>query len=96
MPTSILEDMVGKVPFAMMEGNGGLKDIAELNETEDAIGVIAHAGDIDSLTNGINKLIQNEDYAKSLANKAYEVGKKYFDVNSVSMQLQQVYSSIIS
>lgn len=96
MPTSILEAMVGKVPFAMMEGNGGLKDIAELNETEGAIGVIAHAGDIDSLINGINMLIQNEDYAKSLANKAYEVGKKYFDVNSVSMQLQQVYSSIIS
>lgn len=91
MPTSILEAMVNRVPFAMMEGNGGLKDIADINRTEGPIGIVAPNDEMESFVNEIDQLIRNRDNAKMLADKAFETGQKHFDVNTVSKQLQQVY-----
>lgn len=94
LPTSILESMASKTPFAMMEGNGGLKDIAVLNREEGPIGVVAPIGDIESLSKMICDLIDNPDYAQVLANNAYNVGSVYFDVTKVGLQLYKIYASL--
>lgn len=93
MPTSILEAMASKTPFAMTEGIGGLKDIAELNRTEGPIGIVVPKGDLDSLVNGILTIIEKPDYARSLADTAFRTGQKHFDVMNVAKQLQHVYEN---
>lgn len=95
MPTSLLEAMAVKVPFAMMEGDGGLIDIADLNREEGPIGIIAGKGEIDRLASGIINILDDKGYAKDLAAKAFEVGKRHFDVASVSAQLHHIYSEVI-
>ena len=92
LPTSILEAMASKTPFAMMEGNGGLKDIAILNREEGPIGVVAPFGDVKSMSKGICNLIDNPDYAQVLANNAYNVGSRYFDVEITCAQLHDIYN----
>ena len=95
LPTSILEAMASKTPFAMMEGNGGLIDIADLNRDEGPIGVLVPVGDIESMSKGICNLIDNPDYARSLANNAYDVGRLHFDIDEVCERLYDIYSMII-
>ena len=95
LPTSILEAMVSKVPFAMMEGKGGLDDIAELNRNEGPIGVVVPYGNIEAMAEGIISLIVNLTDSKSLAEKAYAVGEKHFSIAIIRSQLQYVYNSLI-
>lgn len=95
MPTSLLESMVNKVPFAMMEGNGGLKDITALDKKEGPIGIVVPAGDVEALVTGILRLIEDSSYATSLAEKAFEIGKRHFDIEQVSMQLHYVYKTVL-
>lgn len=94
LPTSILEAMANKTPFAMMEGNGGLKDIAELNQTEGPIGIVIPNDDFEAHANSICKLIDDTDFAQSIAEKAFVVGQKHFDVKCVCAQLYNVYTAI--
>ena len=94
LPTCILEAMACKTPFAMMEGNGGLKDLAELNNTEGPIGIVVPTGDKEALVNGICELINNPANAQKLAEKAYEVGRRHFDAEIVCMRLHNVYKTI--
>lgn len=93
LPTSILEAMASKTPFAMMEGDGGLKDIADLNKTEGPIGIVVPKDDTETLANCICELIDNSNYAKKLAAKAYRVANSYFEVGSVCKQLYHIYKS---
>lgn len=94
MPTSILEVMARHTPFAMMEGNGGLKDIAEINELEGPIGVIVQKGDTETMATEISRIVEDESYGKKMADNAFRVGKKYFDIKSVTKQLIEVYQSV--
>lgn len=94
LPTSILEAMASHTPFAMMEGNGGLKDITELNRSEMPIGLVVRAGDVEAQAHGICTLIHNPEYAQELANNAFKVGRQLFDVDSVCSQLYRVYSKV--
>ncbi len=96
LPTSILEAMASKTPFAMMEGDGGLKDIEELNCSEGPIGVVVPAGDIEAQARGICNLINNSEYAQGLADNAFEVGRRHFDVESVCSKLHGVYVKVIN
>ena len=92
LPTSLLEAMVSKTPFAMMEGNGGLIDIADLNREKGPIGVVVPVGDVESISKGICNIIDDTDYAVALANNAHEVGRLHFDVENVCKQLYDIYS----
>lgn len=96
LPTSILEAMASKTPFAMMEGDGGLRDIEELNRSEGPIGVVVPAGDIEAQAHGIYNLINNPEYAQGLANNAFEVGRRHFDVESVCSKLHGAYVKVIN
>ena len=94
MPTSILESISCRTPFAMMEGEGGLIDIMKLQQSEGPIGIIVPQDDIYGMAQKICNLLDDCDYANYLAKKAYDVGKRHFDVTSVAKQLCNVYQSL--
>lgn len=94
LPTSVLEAMVAKIPFAMMEGEGGLKDLAELNRTEGPIGLVSPKGDAEGMSREICRLLQDPTRARALADKAFEVGRRHFDIKAAAQQLNNVYQTV--
>lgn len=94
MPTSILESISLKTPFAFLEGNGGLKDIALLNQSEGPFAVQASKDDLEGLAEGIIKLLNNNKLAWKYAERAYEAGKKHFDIQRVICQLTKLYKQL--
>lgn len=95
LPTSILEAMNCRTPFAMMEGNGGLKDLAEIHRSEGPIGIVEPPSDVETLANKICNLIDKPEYARVISDKAFEIGRHYFDVENVCKHLHQVYKNIM-
>lgn len=95
LPTSLLESMAMKTPIAMMEGEGGLKDLAALNRTEGPIAVVAPQGDTDQLANNIIDLLNNPAEAAAQAERAFQVGQRHFDIKSVVDQLINLYTRML-
>lgn len=94
MPTSLLECMAGKTPFAMMEGFGGLIDIAKINKEDGPIGIIVPKGNINQMADEIIMHLKKPEIFSKLTNKAYEIGKKYFDTSSIVKQLYSIYKGV--
>lgn len=94
LPTSLLEAIAAKIPFAMMEGEGGLEDIVSFNRTEGPIGVIAPVDAEDEMAVGILKILSDHEYALQVATRAYEVGKRHFDIANVAQQLYTIYRTV--
>ena len=95
LPTSLLECMVSKTPFAFLEGDGGLKDIVELNEKEGPFAICGTLDNPDKFINDIIDLLNNECKAKEYAEKAYQVGRKYFDIEVIAGKLASLYKKVI-
>lgn len=95
LPTALLESMAVKTPIAMMKGEGGLLDLVEIDEVGDPIAAIAEKDDIDGLANKIIELLKNPDKAQKQAERAYEVGKQFFDIDIVSEQMCNIYKRIL-
>lgn len=96
LPTSLLECMAIKTPIAFLEGVGGLQDLVLYNKMEGPIGVTAAPGNIEEFANKITKLIQDPAMARQYVDRAYVVGKKYFDIESVADKLAQLYIKVLS
>ena len=94
LPTALLESMAVRTPIAMMEGEGGLQDLAELNRLEGPIAVVAPQGDIGQIASGITRLLNDPALAAEQADRAYQMGKRHFDVVSVVNQLINLYTRI--
>lgn len=94
MPTALLEAMAAKTPIAFMEGEGGLIDLAQMNLKEGPFGVVAPAGDELSLIDGICGLLSDLEKAAEYAERAFNVGRRNFDLDCVRLQLQNVYNSV--
>ena len=94
MPTGLLEAVAAKVPIAMMEGGGGLEDLAELHQTEGPIGLVAPPGDTETMSQDILTLIQNPKNAVDLAERAYHVAKKHFDIAPIARKIYNIYTTI--
>lgn len=94
LPTSLLECMATKTPFAFLKGTGGLIDIAQLNEHEGVFAVTADYGEWEKLADGIIKLVHDAKQSQTYANRAYDVGKKYFSVEQVAGKLAELYKRI--
>ena len=95
LPTSILECMVSKTPFAFLEGDGGLKDIAELNEKEGPFAICGTLDNPDKFIDDIIDLLNNGSKAKEYAERAYQVGKRYFDINVIVGKLASLYKKVV-
>ena len=97
LPTTILENMAMKTPIAMFDGRGGLHDLYTINRNEsEPIIQIVQQGDIDRLVEKVIFLLNNPQYAVKMAENAYNVGKRYFDIDIVSRQLHDIYKSVLS
>lgn len=95
LPTSLLECMALKTPIAFLEGEGGLQDLTQYNKTEGPIGVTAAPGNIEEFADKITLLIQNPTMAREYAERAYVVGKKYFDIESIADKLAKLYTKVV-
>ena len=94
LPTALLEAMANKAPFAMMEGDGGLKDIAAINRTEGPVGIVVPKGEEGAMAQEICALLADNGKQETFSDKAYTVGKKHFDVESVCGKLHNIYKKV--
>lgn len=95
LPTSLLEAMASQVPFAMMEGMGGLKDIAQFHEAEGPLGIVVPRGDVDRMAKEVAALLSDATRQKALSERAYKVAKQHFEVECVCTQLLAIYRNIM-
>ncbi len=96
MPTAVLEGFAGKVPIAMLRGEGGLRDIDFLNTADKPIVTITDKDDLEGLAKGIALLIDNPRIAEAQAENAFDVAKANFDLDVVTTQLHDLYKLVIS
>ena len=94
MPGALLEAMSVKTPVAFMEGEGGLQDLAEMNRTEGPFAVVVPPGDEAAMVDGICALLNDPPQAEAYANRAFEVGRRHFELSVVVSQLAEVYRKV--
>lgn len=95
LPTSLLECMAMKVPFAFIEGNGGLKDIAKFNKTEGMFALCSLYENKDELVDKILDIIYDTDKSKEYVERAYMIADKYFNVKNIAIKLINIYENIL-
>ena len=94
LPTSVLESITAHTPVAMLEGEGGLKDIVAISSPEKPIVLHSPKGDWSGLSKQIGSLLQDKDLSDKMAENAFEVGKENFSVSSIAYKLINLYKSI--
>ena len=95
LPTSLLECMSMKVPFAFIEGDGGLKDIAKFNEAEGKFALTVSANEKDKLADEILDLIYDPIRSKEYTERAYMVAYKHFNIKNITTQLINIYKDLL-
>lgn len=95
LPTTILECMAAKTPVAMMKGEGGLRDLAAIDEKEGPVAIMAEQGDTDGLADKIVSLLQDPVRAQTMTERAYLTGKRHFDIEQVTGRLADIYERIL-
>lgn len=96
MPGALLEAMSVKTPVAFMEGEGGLRDLAEMNRSEGPFAVVVQQGDEAAMVDGISALLKDPVKAEEYANRAFEIGSRHFDLPIVARQLHDVYAEVMN
>ena len=91
MPTAMLEAMSAGVPVAFWRGEGGLIDLAELNEREGRFGVIVDQGDELGLVDGVCRILNT-----GFVGNGRKVVADHFALSTVSRQLKCLYESVLS
>lgn len=94
LPTTVLECMAARTPVAMLEGEGGLKDIVELSTVEKPIVTYSPKDDWKGLAKQIKALLNTKETANKISENAYQIGKENFSVTSISEKLMNLYKSI--
>lgn len=89
LPMALLEAMGWGLP-AIVTPVGGIPELIISTEN----GLLVNPGDIQKLSQAMQKLIENESLRVSLGNAARETVTP-FDVKVYSSQLQQIYSSVL-
>lgn len=89
-PGVVIEAMVCKLPII----STNIPSITEnLVDNENAL--ICKLGDIPSLVEKTEMLLQNPKLGKQLAQKAYDLGVKKFDIKTLAAKQEQVYLDLI-
>jgi len=94
MPTTVLECFAGHSPVAMLEGDGGLRDLVEINDENNPMLIHRPYGDYDGLAAAIADLIGDEQKSRDMTEQAFKVGREHFDAKSVAAQLSGIYHRI--
>ena len=91
LPTALLEAMSLKTPIAFMDGEGGLHDLVKMDDDYGPFAIVCKAGDEASMIDGISSLLGDPKMSEEYAERAFEVGRKYFDLSSIAQQIRDVY-----
>lgn len=94
MPTSLLEAMSVKTPIAFMSGDGGLRDLEEMNRKEGPFAIVVAQGDENRMVVEICDLLKDSVRACSYADRAFKVGRSHFDLLTVAAQLKNIYNDL--
>lgn len=94
MPTSLLECFACKTPVAILEGEGGLKDIMLLHTDSHPILLHSSQDDYIGLSHEIAALLSNPNKSKSMADNAFKIGKKVFGLENVVDELAKLYINL--
>jgi glycosyltransferase involved in cell wall biosynthesis len=89
IPLSILEAMAAGKPI-IASNIGGIGEIIRHGET----GILIEPNNTDALVKSIIFLIENEDIAKSMGEKAFEKAKD-FDSKKISKQYEMIYEKLL-
>ncbi len=94
LPTALLEAMSVLTPIAFMRGSGGLVDLDEFNAQEGPIAAVADMDDTAELARQIVCLLRNKVLAQANARRAFEVGRRHFDLSRIVLQLAEIYRDV--
>lgn len=100
---NVLTSYSESFPYVLLEGAlmkkatvstavGGVIDLIKENET----GLLATAGDAQSVAEKINKIISNKDLAKNLGSNLYDYAKERFSKESMKRRHIEIYTDILS
>ena len=92
MPTALLEAMSQSTPIAFLKGEGGLVDLAEMDEKYGGIAVVAESPS--ELASGIVKCLSNKEACERMAGRALDVVKKHFSLEVNASKLLDAYNHI--
>lgn len=92
MPTALLEAMSQSTPIAFLKGEGGLVDLAEMDERYVGIAVIAESPS--ELASGIVKCLNDKETCRCMAKRALDVVKKHFSLEVNAFKLFDAYNRI--
>ena len=93
MPTALLEAMSQSTPIAFLKGDGGLVDLAEMNEKYGGIAVVAESPS--ELASGIVKCLSDKEACERMAERALDVVKKHFSLEVNAYKLRDAYNQIL-
>jgi glycogen(starch) synthase len=86
-----LEAMAAKSPVVVSD-TGGLSEIVE----HDVTGVKVYSNNPDSLAWGINKVLLDENYARTIRENAYRRVQEKYDWGKIALQTKGIYESVLS
>lgn len=84
-----LEAMAAKVPVVVSDA-GGLKEVVE----HDVTGTVTWLNNPDSLAWGLLRVLNNPEWARQMAENAYERVKTHFNWRRIAQQTNEVYTRI--
>lgn len=84
-----LEAMAAKVPVVVSNA-GGLPEVVQ----HDVTGTLTYNGDPDSLAWGVARALKNPDFARRMADAAFERVQKTFNWNVIAEQTKAVYARV--
>ena len=93
MPTALLEAMSQSTPIAFLKGEGGLVDLAEMDEKYGGIAVVAESPS--ELASGIVKCLDDKETCGRMAERALDVVKKHFSLEVNALKLLDAYNNIV-
>ncbi len=85
-----LEAMAAKSPIVVSD-TGGLSEIVD----HDITGVKVYPNNTESLSWGINRILQDDSYGEQLRENAYKKILEKYDWNKIAQQTRHVYESIL-
>lgn len=96
MPTAVLEAIGAGVPVVFMNGDGGLRDLVDLNHGDDGpFGIDVAAGDCQAVVNGIIRFLSDAEFYRICSRKGNKLCNDRFSVKSVVKQLLNFYGEIV-
>lgn len=88
-PMAILEAISENVPVVATDV-GGTKELVE----NDISGILVEPNNLNSITDGIYKMLKNKNLAKKLADTALEEAKKKFSMESIIVKWEDLYTQV--